>query len=148
MFVSQRARPPSSGWTLILTANRRPGHSVSRRNRCLISLIHPAPAADAPAAVLHAAEFTFNGLTLPLESLPSTAAEQAFATSFPGSLSSHRWGENQVILRRVTTATRKLHPSRDCLRAAGFETIDSVTVRTSGGGEWSRVSRNSEESPA
>ncbi len=82
--------------------------------------------------------FTFNGLTLPLETLPPTAEEAAFAKSFPGSLSSHRWGECQVILRRVTQATRKLHPSSDCLRAAGFQTSDSVTVRCGDGGEWSR----------
>ena len=84
------------------------------------------------------ASFTFNGLTLPLETLPPTAEEAAFAKSFPGSLSSHRWGDSQVILRRVTQATRKLHPSSDCLRAAGFHTSDSVTVRCNDGGEWSR----------
>lgn len=84
--------------------------------------------------------FTFNGLTLPLHPLPSSAEELAFASSFPGSLSSHRWGDHQVILRRVTRATRKLHPSRDCLRAAGFETTNSVTVHCSDGFEWSRFS--------
>ena len=88
-------------------------------------------------------DFTFNGLTLPLHPLPSSPEETAFAKSFPGSLSSHRWGDNQVILRRVTKATRKLHPSRDCLRAAGFETTDSVTVRCSDGSEWSRFSATS-----
>lgn len=82
--------------------------------------------------------FTFNGLTLPLESLPPSAAEKAFAASFPGALTSHRWGEAQVILRRVTTATRRLHPSRDCLRAAGFQTSDEVVVRTNADTEWSR----------
>jgi hypothetical protein len=51
-----------------------------------------------------------------------------------------------VILRRVTKATRKLHPSRDCLRAAGFETTDSVTVRCSDGFEWARFSATRGES--
>jgi len=95
----------------------------------------PADAVVSP----HTAElFTFNGLTLPLQSIPPTTEESAFAKSFPGSLSSHRWGERQVILRHVTQATRKLHPSSDCLRAAGFETSDSVTVRCADGSEWSR----------
>ena len=83
-------------------------------------------------------EFTFNGLTLPLQPLPPSPAETAFAASFPGSLTSHRWGDAQVILRRVTTATRRLHPSRDCLRAAGYDTTDAVTVRGGDGTEWSR----------
>ena len=84
--------------------------------------------------------FTFDGLTLPLHPLPSSIAEMAFAKSFPGTLSSHRWGDNQVILRRVTEATRKLHASRDCLRAAGFETGDAITVTRPDGREWSRFS--------
>lgn len=85
-----------------------------------------------------AAHFTFNGLTLPLQALPSSPAELVFAASFPGSLSSHRWGEAQVILRRVTTATRRLHPSRDCLRAAGYQTTDAITVSGGDGKEWAR----------
>jgi exosortase/archaeosortase family protein len=82
--------------------------------------------------------FTFNALTLPLQPLSASPAETAFAASFPGALSSHRWGDAQVILRRVTTATRRLHPSRDCLRAAGYDTTDAITVRGSDGTEWAR----------
>ncbi|MEO8616176.1 MAG: exosortase/archaeosortase family protein, partial [Luteolibacter sp.] len=84
--------------------------------------------------------FTFDGLTLPLHPLPSSPAELAFAKSFPGTLSSHRWGDDQVILRRMTEATRRLHPSRDCLRAAGFETTDAITVTRPDGTEWARFS--------
>lgn len=81
--------------------------------------------------------FTFRGMTLPLEPLPQTDTESAFASSFPGTLASYRWGTDQVILRRVNEATRRLHPSRDCLRAAGFETTDAVTVSFADGGQWS-----------
>ena len=90
------------------------------------------------AAMTTPVSFTFNGLTLPLSPLPSTAMELAFAKSFPGSISTHRWGDDQVILRQVTMATRRLHPSHDCLRAAGYETTDSVVVRSNDGSEWSR----------
>jgi exosortase/archaeosortase family protein len=122
-------------------------------------LILLASAMLAPSMMIHAADqarpaeplpapvfFTFNGLTLPLHPQPPSPEETAFARSFPGSISSHRWGDHQVILRRVTTATRRLHPSRDCLRAGGFETTDSVTVQCSDGSEWSRFSaiRNGE----
>jgi hypothetical protein len=40
----------------------------------------------------------------------------------------------------VTQATRKLHPSADCLRAAGYATTDSVTVQCADGDSWSRFS--------
>lgn len=82
--------------------------------------------------------FTYQGLTLPLRPLPQTAAESAFAKSFPGTLSSHRWGDAQVILRRVKVATRRLHPSADCLRAAGFATTDAFVVSLGDGSRWAR----------
>lgn len=84
--------------------------------------------------------FTFDGLTLPLHPLPSTDAEVAFAKSFPGTLASYQWGGSQVILRRVNEATRRLHPSGDCLRAAGFETTESITVTLGDGSQWARFS--------
>ena len=82
--------------------------------------------------------FTFQGISLPLHPLPPTEAETAFAQSFPGTLSSHLWGNDQVILRRVTEATRRLHPSRDCLRAAGFDTTEALTVSLGDGSQWAR----------
>jgi exosortase/archaeosortase family protein len=82
--------------------------------------------------------FTYQGLTLPLRPLPQTGAESAFAKSFPGTLSSHHWGGEQVILRRVTVATRRLHPSADCLRAAGYATTDAFVVSQGDGSRWAR----------
>jgi hypothetical protein len=73
-----------------------------------------------------------------LRPLPQTGAESAFAKSFPGTLSSHHWGDEQVILRRVTVATRRLHPSADCLRAAGFATTDAFVVSLGDGSRWAR----------
>ena len=138
-FVSSKANPkvgcaPSA-------APRAVDHAIllAAGIFALASFFLPAPAPDSPPPFPSPAEFTFNGLTLPLDPLPPSAAEQAFAKNFPGSLSSHRCGTHQVILRHVTTATRMLHPSRDCLRAAGFETTDSITVR-SPEGEWARFS--------
>lgn len=82
--------------------------------------------------------FTFDGLLLPMHPLPPTEAEMAFAQSFPGTLASYRWGNDQVILRRVNEATRRLHPSRDCLQAAGFETTEAITVTLGDGSQWAR----------
>jgi exosortase/archaeosortase family protein len=140
LLLSKRAHPASD----------RCGGVAPRRVDRLILL---ASAMLAPFMMIHAADqvrpaepltapadFTFNGLTLPLHPQPSSPEERVFAKSFPGTISSHRWGDHQVILRRVTTATRRLHPSRDCLRAGGFETTDSVTVQCSDGSEWSKFS--------
>jgi len=94
--------------------------------------ISPTPLPTPPA------EFSFDGLTLPLQPLPATPVEQAFANGFPGTLGSFTWSDRQVILRRVTQATRRLHPSRDCLRAAGYLTTDSIVEEHGDGSRWSR----------
>jgi len=93
---------------------------------------------ELPGPVHHPVSYTFNGVTLPLHPLDPTPEETAFAASFPGTLSSYTWGDSQVILRQVTRATRRLHPSRDCLRAAGFETTESITVTLGDGSRWAR----------
>ncbi|BCU76045.1 exosortase/archaeosortase family protein [Luteolibacter sp. LG18] len=114
---------------LVLAAIAGPWLAVSSHRD-----IVPAPLSEAPAT------FSFEGLTLPLQPLPATPTEQAFASGFPGTLGSFTWSDRQVILRRVTTATRQLHPSRDCLRAAGYFTTDSIVETHADGGKWSRFS--------
>lgn len=121
--------PPYIGPRLILCLSALLAPVLMIRSAMVVT---PAVATSTPVS------FTFNGLTLPLSPLPSSASEMAFAKSFPGSISIHRWGDDQLILRQVTMATRRLHPSHDCLRAAGYETTDSVIVRSNDGSEWSR----------
>lgn len=102
-------------------------------------LLSDAPAAPSPLLPPATPEtFSFGGLSLPLEPIPPTAEEKAFSRSFPGSILSCRWNQDQVILRRVSQATRKLHPSTDCLRAAGYRTSDAETVTLADGSVWSR----------
>ena len=146
LLMSRRARPRHAEET------STPPRAVDRFVLLAAALLAPLlmlrnhePALPFPVAP-PPADFTFNGLTLPLVSLPHSAEEAAFAVSFPGSLSSHKWGDGQVILRRVTTATRKLHPSRDCLRAAGYQTTESVTVRGADRHAWSRFTATRGES--
>ncbi len=138
LAISSRARPAlpaipavvsgSAGRNLLIVA------AVLAPLLMLASPRHPGP----PEMGVGPEVFTFDGLTLPLVPLPQSQAEMVFAESFPGTLASYRWGESQVILRRVNTATRRLHPSRDCLRAAGFETTESVTIRLGDGSDWAR----------
>lgn len=82
--------------------------------------------------------FSFNGEQLPLQPIAPTPEEEAFSRSFPGHIGVYRWGDRQVILRRVDRATRKLHPASDCLRAAGYSTGNAVTVTLADGTRWSR----------
>ena len=119
---------------LILAAIAGPGLAITAPD-------HPAPESAAPAFT----EFTFEGVTLPLEPLPSTPMEQAFAATFPGSLGSYGWSGRQVILRRVTSATRRLHPSRDCLRAAGYETTESIIETHADGSQWASFTATRDE---
>ena len=142
IFISRSARPPHEAAPSAPPQTADKAILIAAAALAVVFLIHPPAKADSARslpALPHPQAFSFDGITLPLEPLPATPAERAFARGFPGTLSSHRCGENQIILRRVTTATRRLHPSRDCLRAAGFDTTNSITVRTAEG-EWARFS--------
>jgi len=61
---------------------------------------------------------TWDGV--PLRRHPLTPLEAGFALSFPGAIARFSAGNRVVILRYVATATRQLHPARDCLRAVGY----------------------------
>jgi exosortase/archaeosortase family protein len=139
IFISKRAKPEAiSSTSVVPNFAGRAILFAAALIAPLMMIVRADPRADVTLRLSSPDVFSFNGITLPLSPLPPSAEESAFARSFPGSLSSHRWGEHQVILRRVTQATRKLHPSADCLRAAGFDTSDSVTVRCVDGCGWSK----------
>ncbi|BDS07686.1 hypothetical protein NT6N_27260 [Oceaniferula spumae] len=78
---------------------------------------------------------TFEGYLL--TPLPMTAMEREFQRSFPGQIGNFRSGENQIILRRVTRATRKLHPATDCLKASGHRIGKASLYTDHQGGKWS-----------
>jgi exosortase/archaeosortase family protein len=52
---------------------------------------------------------------------PLSPMEQRFLRSFPGGIAKFSCGDAEVIMRRTDRPTRMMHPSGDCLRAAGFE---------------------------
>ena len=68
----------------------------------------------------------------PLQLLPLSGMEQSFAASFPGAIAHFQCGDRQVILRQADRATRKLHRSATCLRAAGFQTGPESVERHGG----------------
>ncbi|MFC7338164.1 exosortase/archaeosortase family protein [Haloferula chungangensis] len=67
---------------------------------------------------------------------PLSPMEQSFARSFPGEIAKFRWGDAEVIMRRSHQATRMMHPSSDCLRAAGYETHSEAVFRDADGQLW------------
>ena len=90
---------------------------------------------------------TFEGQKL--QALPPSESEMAFAKNFPGTIATFlAENGNQVILRKVNRATRKLHDTATCLRASGFRITqhsarDGWTRYTAskGGESWKARSR-------
>lgn len=88
---------------------------------CLIAaampLLHtpsPPPAtADFPGWPTH-----YEGK--PLQPLPLTSLERRFAENFPGRVGRFSDGEREIVLRWVSSETRKLHPAADCFRGSGY----------------------------
>jgi hypothetical protein len=51
----------------------------------------------------------------------ATAEDSILARRFPGRVARFSDGRRQIVLRRLDSATRRLHPASDCYRAAGYE---------------------------
>lgn len=49
-----------------------------------------------------------------------TDEERLFAGGFPGEIGRFSRGDEQLIVRWIDSPTRRLHPSRDCLRGVGY----------------------------
>ena len=56
-----------------------------------------------------------------LEELELSEKEKYFLEDFPGEVKRFSDGRREIIVRFVTAATRKLHPSTDCFSAIGYE---------------------------
>lgn len=57
-----------------------------------------------------------------LHALGLSEREAFFVKDFPGDIGRFTDGSREIVIRRVTEATRKLHPSSDCFRATGYTT--------------------------
>lgn len=61
-----------------------------------------------------------------LHEVEPTEFEKAFAEEFPGDIATFRCAGRQIVLRRATRGTRRLHASETCLRAAGFKITNRI----------------------
>ncbi len=66
---------------------------------------------------------TYHGRAV--EEVSLSPREESFAENFPGQLKIYRVGHDTLIIRRITKASRMLHPSYHCLKAEGFIISDS-----------------------
>ncbi|MBS0453104.1 MAG: hypothetical protein JSS14_17545 [Proteobacteria bacterium] len=65
----------------------------------------------------------------PLRPLALSPVEQRFARQFPGTIARLTDGHQTLVLRRVDTPTRMLHPAADCYRALGYRIEQARLVR-------------------
>jgi len=73
----------------------------------------------------------------PLTPLPLTELEKRFANDFPGQIGRFTDGKREIVIRWVTEATRKLHPSSDCFQGLGYSVKPLALRRDDRGGLWS-----------
>jgi hypothetical protein len=73
----------------------------------------------------------------PLTALPMTELEQRFNSDFPGKINRFTDGKREIIIRWVTEATRKLHPSSDCFQGLGYTVKPLPVHRDERGSLWS-----------
>jgi hypothetical protein len=62
----------------------------------------------------------------PLRPLALSRVEARFAARFPGTIARMTDGQGTLVLRRVHTATRMLHPATDCYRGLGYAISQQV----------------------
>ena len=69
----------------------------------------------------------------PAQQLALEAKERRFVESFPGEVRKYSVAGGEMIVRAVSTPTRKLHPAADCLRAVGFSVSPAKAELTAAG---------------
>ncbi|MDA7888210.1 exosortase/archaeosortase family protein [Akkermansiaceae bacterium] len=74
----------------------------------------------------------------PLEVIPLTDFEKRFEKTFPGQFGVYQMGESTLIVRHVSRASRRLHPSAHCLQGEGFQVGPATMVTDEDGCRWSR----------
>ncbi len=89
---------------------------------CLIAFIVPFFVGGREVAKVNqsTAKFPTTFESKSLRQLELSEREEFFLNGFPGEIRRFTDGEREIIIRFVTNATRKLHPSADCFSAIGY----------------------------
>jgi len=94
-----------------------------------------APQGDGPRPVA-SVEWPRQWDGVPVRPLALGDVEQRFAERFPGTMARLTDGSRTLVLRRVDTPTRMLHPAADCYRAQGFGVADERLVQDAQARRW------------
>lgn len=96
-------------------------------------------AATSAAGARSAIEWPTHFRGRPLTQLATTPVEARFAARFPGAVARFAVdGTDEVLIaRRVTRATRMLHPAADCFRAVGYAVAAARAAIDADGVRWS-----------
>ena len=83
----------------------------------------------------------FKGFTTEFEGrkfrdLGLSERERFFLEDFPGQIGRFSDGNREIVIRRVTEATRKLHPASDCFEAVGYSTTPLPVKLDEAGKRW------------
>lgn len=107
---------------------------------CAMAAVMPFVTAQ-PEHSPHPNEIAFSGWPAEFEGktltpLPLTEREKRFASDFPGRIGRFTDGNREIIIRWVTEATRKLHPSSDCFQGLGYSVQPLAAHRDASGSLW------------
>ena len=67
-----------------------------------------------------------------LVQLPLSEREERFLQGFPGRIARFSDSQREIVLRWIVKPTRKLHPSADCYKGAGYAVADEALAQDSG----------------
>ncbi|MGH9943304.1 MAG: hypothetical protein ACRD9R_13225 [Pyrinomonadaceae bacterium] len=81
-----------------------------------------------------------------LTELPLTERERRFSEDFPGRVARFTDGRREIVIRWVTTPTRRLHPAADCFAGIGYGVEPLPLFVAEGGARWGcfRATRGAE----
>lgn len=79
---------------------------------------------------------------VPLTQVALSEEERGFSTGFPGKVGRFSAGDQEVVIRIIERPSRKLHPSADCLRGAGYQISPQPARRDQDGQLWGCVLAN------
>lgn len=95
-----------------------------------IALLPDTAPSPLPASARWPAAYEGRPLTL----IAPTPEDRFLARQFPGQVARFSDGRRQIVLRRVSAATRTLHPASDCFRAIGY-TVTPAPMRLAPDGQ-------------
>lgn len=106
---------------------------------CFLALITPIFFAAGNPVKINREEIAFptHFESKPLQRLDLAEHEQFFLSDFPGEMRRFTDGKREIIIRYVTHATGKLHPSSICFNAIGYEIAPLPMKKDENGQKWS-----------